>query len=871
MIQLYDLTIENFDVVYEQAGPDEVVSLNFDSADLDDYASLTLDRNQASQGSDIHLVITDNQLNIDPTAEDIVIFYTHSDGYGTNGEGVSFTDGTNIAAANYVAYDNTFDDNGKLLINNQTNGANILAFDATLDDTVADAYLVFYEGGENSGIFYNTDDDDDANLDVDDYAKRGFTATFDYNDSAQSFMVANDFGVIDMEEASVGDAWNSGEALTVTLIDQDLNKNSGSDEDLAIKNTTRTHLIPSLKIGTPLMLTANTSAAPASVISVTDFSNIAYVDIPVGQFGAAGAASTANLTIVTGWTGTQLAATNDGSQETSYLNYDLTSFVNATNTLTGICLQEGNAVKASLACDDDSDARGIVQITGSAGTTTAVMNVTASFGELHGGDAVVSQAIALDVFSFGPAINNAIYRILLEETDDNSATFVGSIEYEMLNQINIDKPATYTGLSTIDQDVDIIIEQDMTDEDSPRTNYFDLGADGVSTQIADQVEAPTHSGVVSFDLDNYKIADTVVVTLDDQDMNSDSELIDVYTTQATGDVVGEGTTLATGLVLDITFDDEGWQDDAEAGCNEGDITAAMGDDGLHATGFTLVETSIASGIFTGSFQVPTKYCSQATDSVVTVTGTDIEVNYQDFRNASGESIEVGDGASINANTGSVAFDRTVYPVPYGTDAADTRFAVHATATGDKDLPQGDVVVHIRVTDADYNISAQGEDVIKDTTVVVKIERGSNSTTVATVGDSVADQIVEVSPDSGVFEYDQTITYTDGPTNTCASVFNGKSSGNGCVLQGDIITVTYTDLYDASGKQQTVTDSATFDLRNGVLQSDKSVYLIGSDMILTLIEPDFDLDNDGAQSVTLDLIEWDSDAADSICWSIQLYI
>ena len=93
----------------------------------------------------------------------------------------------------------------------------------------------------------------------------------------------------------------------------------------------------------------------------------------------------------------------------------------------------------------------------------------------------------------------------------------------------------------------------------------------------------------------------------------------------------------------------------------------------------------------------------------TVTGTDIEVNYQDFRNASGESIEVGDGASINANTGSVAFDRTVYPVPYGADAADTRFAEHATA-GTSALAQGDVIVHVRVTDADYNISAQGEDV-----------------------------------------------------------------------------------------------------------------------------------------------------------------
>ena len=42
------------------------------------------------------------------------------------------------------------------------------------------------------------------------------------------------------------------------------------------------------------------------------------------------------------------------------------------------------------------------------------------------------------------------------------------------------------------------------------------------------------------------------------------------------------------------------------------------------------------------------------------------------------------------------------------------------------------------------------------------------------------------------------------------------------------------------------------------------------MILTLIEPDFDLDNDGAQSVTLDLIEWDSDAA-TVFWSIQHYL
>jgi hypothetical protein len=207
----------------------------------------------------------------------------------------------------------------------------------------------------------------------------------------------------------------------------------------------------------------------------------------------------------------------------------------------------------------------------------------------------------------------------------------------------------------------------------------------------------------------------------------------------------------------------------------------------------------------------------------------MEVNYQDFRNASGESIEVGAGASINANTGSVAFDRTVYPVPYGNVTSVSQFKTHATDSATTGLAQGDVTVHVRVSDADYNVSASGEDKINDTTVVIKIERGSNSTTVATVGNA-ANAITEVSPDSGVFEYDQAITFADGPTNSCPSVFV-----SGCVLQGDILTVTYTDKYDASGKSQTVTDSATFDLRNGVLQSDKSVYLIGSDMILTLIE------------------------------------
>jgi len=858
-IQLYDFTIGTFDVVYEQAGPNEVVSLDYDSSGMDDVAGMVLDRSSAPQNAEVHLTITDNQLNIDPTAEDIVIFKVT-----TGAEGVSFTNRTDGAATgDYLAFDNSFDSNGKLIIDYSPNGStDVLTDQSTLDDGTADKFLVFYEGGENSGIFYNTDDDSDANLMVAAGAPRGTTATFDYNDSAQSLVVANDFGVITMDAASVGDEWNSGEALTVTLIDQDLNLNTLSNEDIVMKNTTSTHLIPSLQIGSPLMV----ESGHADIEAVDSFSKVAYY---TNASVAAGLGNTANYTINPSWTGAELDAIDT---ENTYFSWDFTAFVvNATNTVSGVCLVNSTDL-IHLACSSlgtavlsgttatGTAAKGIVEIMDPGDSTgNLIIEVKlAGDNDLTGAGVPYSGTpFVADVFSFGAGVNNAVYRLLLEETGDNTATFVGSVEYTMLTQININSDSLYVNLAPIDSDITIIVEQDMTDEDSPRINYYDKGADGVATQIADQMEAPTHSGVVSFDLDNYKIADTVVVTLIDQDMNTDSSLIDVYTTSATDSRVGSGTDAT--LVLDITFDDQTWQTNTLGSCT-GTIT---GDEGLINTGFTLVESTTDSGIFTGSFQVPTDFCNADSDTIVTVTGTDIEVNYQDFRNSSGESIEVGDGASINANTGSVAFDRTVYPVPYGA-VTNTQFLTHATDPATVALAQGDVTVHVRVTDADYNVSAMGEDSITDANVTMNIERGSSVQFLATLGnttsgatDALTDngKMLEVSPDSGVFEYDQTVTFTSGPSTNCPSVFTA-----GCVLQGDILTVEYTDNMDASGKSQTVTDSATFDLRNGVLQADKSVYLIGSDMILTLIEPDFDLDNDGAQSLTLDLIEWDSDAA-----------
>jgi len=171
--------------------------------------------------------------------------------------------------------------------------------------------------------------------------------------------------------------------------------------------------------------------------------------------------------------------------------------------------------------------------------------------------------LATDFFSFGftdsgasvKGIANQIIRLELEETGDNTGVFEGTLEYVMINQMNSLDLETYTGLSTIADDPTFIVIEDLTDEDAPRVTYGDLDAQ------------PTKSGVVSFDLSRYKITDTVTVTLEDADLNLDSDLIDIYT-----------------IVGDVTV--------------------------FGKTGFTLTEIGPDTGIFLGDFAVPTEWVEE---------------------------------------------------------------------------------------------------------------------------------------------------------------------------------------------------------------------------------------------------------------------
>ena len=1051
-IQLYDLNPTGSVVVtYNKGGGAQSTTLTFDS--VDQFANLESDRTVFPTGANVHLTLTDVQLNIDPTDEDSWTWGTNS----TNStafyqlfdeNGLAAADGNAAGAVDLVpslaTTDFMFEDNGILLIDfdAQNTGKEVLKIvdngdSITSGTTTVNASdvttstmsintdpVTFTELSSNSGLFANYDESDISNLVVSSDAARGVSASIDYNETPKTILVGFDFGTIDIQP--VDDEWNSGEEIPLVLVDGDANLNSRVDEDLDLNNPD-VPLIPSLGTGDPftlgetatgsdtietavfLNITANTvdttkggfkliNWTNATVVGGSSINHTATVVVDkFSQRAILNANNTADFraqslvidlnvkagelknsitdTAGTGSSADRLLGFNlfnqdfrslnaTGSFDVYLLNATTGSIItasngNVANEVTGVSIVNGSAaqsinllnVTSTAAAGDADQNTALAAIFTIADTDEIGLLINFNNGDDSEGyvlQAGINEAIVADFFSFGfkssgeesgERIANQLVRIEVEETGDNTSTFQGSLEYIMVNQLNILDADTYTGLSTIADDPSFIVIEDLTDEDSPRVNYLDLGSDGVSTQIADQEEAPSHSGIVSFDSDSYKTADTVTITVEDLDLNTDSDLIEIYTVVTTAgdaaiDTVGEAGLIAglsfgdLGRLLDVTYDDTLWAANAGGSC-ETSLDAAI-DNGLGETGFTLIETSQDSGILVGDFQIPSQFCRTSTASPESVTGLDIEVNYVDFRDASGEIIEVGDSAGVRASTGSVSLDRTVYPVPFGVPSDYTAntsespegrsvFPVHATGMIDSDtsldsgefINAGDLTLHIRVNDPDFDISASGEDEIAQNVagvtpprgpVKISVIRGADTAILgyagnATVANGVIDTglanpsgfsarslgpLVEIAPDAGIFEIDVVVRYTDGPSSTTCPTTTDFTASDGsaditgnpvtdrfdaaattgayCILQGDILQVEYTDPADASGYPNTVTDSATFDLRNGVLQSDKSVYIIGSDMILTLIEPDFDLDNDGAETYDLDLIEWDSDAA-----------
>ena len=83
-----------------------------------------------------------------------------------------------------------------------------------------------------------------------------------------------------------------------------------------------------------------------------------------------------------------------------------------------------------------------------------------------------------------------------------------------------------------------------------------------------------------------------------------------------------------------------------------------------------------------------------------------------------------------------------------------------------------------------------------------------------------------------------------------------------IISGSVLQAVYTDPSDSTGSSLEVYDSATFDMRNGSASFDKDTYVLGADMVVTITDPDLNVDSASTNTFSMDFLEWDSSAASS---------
>ena len=208
------------------------------------------DRTIFPPGAQVHLTMTDLQLNIDPTDEDSWSWATNSsDATATyyqlfdedgNADADGLTGAVDISGVQTIFETFMFDNNGFLFIDfdAQSSGTEILRIvdngdSRTNGTTTVDASTVATDGAvygtgsnngtikinqtpvtfteliPNSGIFTNYDNSDVSNLAINVDAPRGKSGTIDYNDTPKTVLVGLSFASIDMFPSD--DEWNSGE------------------------------------------------------------------------------------------------------------------------------------------------------------------------------------------------------------------------------------------------------------------------------------------------------------------------------------------------------------------------------------------------------------------------------------------------------------------------------------------------------------------------------------------------------------------------------------------------------------------------------------------------------------------------------------
>jgi len=849
-------------------------AINVEYGNTDGETDISILNGSPSDETHVYITITDPALNIDPTSADAWEFNLHSP--DSSDHQIKFssnetdTNGGNTAISLAEMGDMGCSANCRLA--NSTGSANTIIDGGTT--------VIMTETGDNTGIFESWAVNGTSQIVTVDEVGGDKSVIFTYGGNSADIIITYNNADITMD-AGDGD-WIAGETAYVTVTDADMNKMPGSAETLSIGDEDA--IIPTIKMGSPLTLVtadgnsnldsgdANANAGvqvgpntlglyTLAVYNTTDNSERLRI-IHSAETSCGGAGSCVGglhhshtwINVTTAHTRAELV----DLAGTVVLNYDVSgpagdlsstavavyvvdSGSNTTDNAGGLidAVTAGNARSGVVDLDDDTQWIKNTDITNTqsfggdsvAGTT----NVGVAFKITHAIGTFLNTthdyAIAADFCNFdqdnGSNVHNCIYRIEAEETGDNTGVFEGSVSYVMLNNstnISGESDSSHAGndeevedfLGTNSDEVTVVIMNGLSGSDTIRTVYNDTDALQIATKIGAQVDTVTHSGTADLDADTYEAADMATITIVDADLNQDSSTRDTYANSSR--TFQMNVTGAAG-VAHMSFE-----------------TDPM----------TIIETTNDSGIFVGTFKVPD------------FKGQDLSLTYYDSKDHSGEAVEVSDGSTVVSNSGTVSFDKSVYPVPFA--SADLRTGAGGT-TGQTE--SGNVTMTITVSDSDFaddTLTTGGAS--EPGTIVVTLIEGSTTNTCFTAGSATTGTshkttstvqelgpLAETEMGSAVYE----IEFTVDEVQHCGTMQT--------ITSGDVFQVKYVDTADDAGVSATVYDSSTFDLRTGSLSVDKDVYVLGSDVVVTLTDPDLNLDGSAIESYALSLIEWDS-AADS---------
>ena len=819
-------------------------------------SSLTGPGSFVTQGQQLELTIDDNGLNIDPTTAETWTFTTSTTARTTGA--TTDIDGSLGQLG--------FGDNGVLSV---TDSDVAICAAATSGCSAASTY-VFVETGSNTGVFTVHDSAGESTLDVKGDAGVDEVVTIGYGGNSVTFAVATNNASASLD---AGADWAPGEAATYTVTDPDMNKMASSVETLKVQDD---NIIPTILVGYPKTLIA----ADICSVSAQDV-GLNFADVDADTFGTypscadmGDGSKRVKLTTTAGTTGADTVLTINTNWDASTFNpciagtvgaagvcadglvsasgsnvlsYDICSITDYLNS-TVIAVTGDHAVGATVTADTAFIEEGANVCAGEIDETEANAafncgnDCTIVFTITHASATAkaAEYVIAMDLNNFAQGVGaDSISRIAAVETGPNTGVFEGSVTYNLMHTTTMGAAAALNlwltaadSISTNSSDVTILLDNYKTGSSGIEVTYGDtdvLGGTNV-TVSPPRLDATTHNGVLSWDQVSYAVGDAATVTVVDADLNTDSSVVEIY--------LGDGTYTTGTDIFAVTCDD--------AACTS-------------AATIKLVEDGPDSDTFVGVFTV--------TDDI----GEDMEIGYRDSRDANGVATIWYATATIGSTTGTISLDRQVYPVPFDKEElmeGDNTVLNDFNADGTSD-DDGDVKIAIQVTDPDET----GTTIAKATApVTIKLITSGTTETIGTAGgttvgttaagnlcaDAVAGceygPLTEIEQGSNVYEI--TITLDETQLMTVAAATHQILGGQ------TVIQVTYADPNGDNGLATSVYDSSIFDLRNGSLTTDKSVYVMGQTMVITITDPDLDLDSATAETYSLGLIEWDSSADSS---------